>query len=109
VIMPSFNYNALADSDIAAIVGYLRNLEPVRNEIPPVSFNAVAKVMMAMGAFGPGSIQEPITAPKVVLLPVRLNTASIWLLWEPAPIATKRIWRADRSPFPSPARPSQRT
>lgn len=65
VIMPSYNYNALSDSDVAAIIGYLRNLEPVHNEIPPVSFNVVAKVMMAMGAFGPSSIQEPVTASRV--------------------------------------------
>lgn len=64
VVMPAYNYKALSDADVAAIIGYLRNLEPVHHEIPPISANIVAKVMMAMGAFGPSSVGEPITAPK---------------------------------------------
>jgi mono/diheme cytochrome c family protein len=63
VIMPSYNYKALSDADVAAVIGYLRNLEPVKNEIPPLSINLFGKVMMAIGAFGPGSVGEPITAP----------------------------------------------
>jgi mono/diheme cytochrome c family protein len=64
VVMPAYNYHALSDADVATIVGYLRSLQPVRNEIPPFSANMVAKIMMAMGAFGPGSVGEPITAPQ---------------------------------------------
>jgi mono/diheme cytochrome c family protein len=64
VVMPAYNYHALSDADVAAIVGYLRSLPPVHNEIPPFSANIVAKIMMAMGAFGPGSVGEPITAPQ---------------------------------------------
>lgn len=64
VVMPAFNYHALSDADVAAIIGYLRSLEPVHHEIPPFSANIVAKIMLAMGAFGPSSVMEPITAPR---------------------------------------------
>lgn len=64
VIMPSANYRALSDADVAAVVGYLRNLEPVRNEVPPLQVNMVGKVFNALGMFGPGSVGEPLTAPQ---------------------------------------------
>jgi len=64
VVMPAYNYHALSDADVAAMVGYLRSLQPVHHEIPPFSANIIAKIMMAMGAFGPSSVGEPITAPK---------------------------------------------
>jgi mono/diheme cytochrome c family protein len=51
VIMPSYNYHVLSDADIAAIIGYLRSLDPVHNEIPP-QVNAVGKVMSALGMLG---------------------------------------------------------
>ena len=66
IIMPSASYHSLSDADVAAVVGYLRSLEPVRNEIPPLQVNMVAKVFMALGVFGPGSVSEPITAPQEV-------------------------------------------
>jgi len=63
VVMPAYNYHALSDADVAAMIGYLRNLQPVRHEIPPFSANIVGKVMMAFGAFGPSSVGTPITTP----------------------------------------------
>lgn len=62
MVMPAYNYHVLSDADVAAIIGYLRNLEPVHNEIPPFSANLLAKVMAAMGTFGPSSVGEPITS-----------------------------------------------
>jgi mono/diheme cytochrome c family protein len=64
IIMPSYNYNALSDADVAAIVGYLRGLEPVSREIPPIRLNWVGKIMLALGAFGQKILQEPITAAR---------------------------------------------
>jgi len=64
VVMPAYNYHALSDADVAAMVGYLRFLQPIHNEIPPFYANVVAKIMMAVGAFGPGSVGQPITAPQ---------------------------------------------
>ena len=65
VVMPSYSYHVLSDADVAAIVGYLRSLEPVRNPIPPISVNAVGKVMGALGLMGPRSLQAPITSSQI--------------------------------------------
>src|SRR5690606_30225998 len=35
VVMPSEDYAALTDADLAALVGYLRQLPPVDREVPP--------------------------------------------------------------------------
>jgi len=64
IIMPAKNYNALSDADVAAVIAYLRSLEPVRNEVPELQLNAIAKVMLAVGMFGPSNVGEPITAAK---------------------------------------------
>jgi mono/diheme cytochrome c family protein len=69
VIMPSHNYHALSDEDVAAVVGYLRGIEPVRNEVPPVDGNLVAKILLALGIFGPNPVGEPITQPQVAPQP----------------------------------------
>lgn len=61
VIMPSYNYRALSDEDVAAVVGYLRDFEPVVNEVPAVDGNLVAKILLALGMFGPDPVGDPIT------------------------------------------------
>lgn len=61
VIMPSAHYTVLSDADVAAIVGYLRMLEPVDHEVPPLQLNWAAKIMLALGVFGPSPLQDPIT------------------------------------------------
>lgn len=65
VAMPSYSYNALSDADVAAVVGYLRSLEPIRNEVPQLDGNIVAKIMLALGMFGPDPMGEPITQIQV--------------------------------------------
>jgi mono/diheme cytochrome c family protein len=69
MIMPSANYHVLSDADVAAIVGYLRGLEPVRNKVPPLQVNLVGKVMNALGMFGQGAVGEPFSAPQQAPLP----------------------------------------
>jgi len=61
VIMPSANFHIMSDQDVAALVGYLRSLEPVKNEIPPIQLNAIAKAMLALGIFGTSPVGKPIT------------------------------------------------
>jgi mono/diheme cytochrome c family protein len=61
VIMPSYNYRALSDEDIAAVIGYLRSLEPIENEVPEMGGNLMAKILLALGMFGPDPVGEPIT------------------------------------------------
>ena len=61
VIMPAANYHNMSDTDVAALVGYLRGLEAVSNEISPIQLNAIAKTMLAMGIFGTSPVGKPIT------------------------------------------------
>ena len=61
VIMPSYAFHNLSDADVAAIVGYLRSLEPVSNPIPDVELNLVGKIAFTTGFVGPASPTEPIT------------------------------------------------
>lgn len=63
LIMPSTVYRGLSDADTAAILGYLRSLEPVRNEVAPLEMNTFTKVMVALGQFFPRNPQSAITAP----------------------------------------------
>jgi mono/diheme cytochrome c family protein len=62
-IMPSVMFRNLSDADVAAIVGYLRSLKPVRNAIPPVEANVVGKVVLAIGLFEPPNPAPVISAP----------------------------------------------
>ena len=61
VIMPSYSYRALSDEDVAAVVGYLRGSEAVVNEVPDVGGNLIAKILLALGMFGPDPVGDPIT------------------------------------------------
>lgn len=65
VVMPSYNYVSLSDADVSAIIGYLRNLEPVNNPIPSFKANTFAKMMMVFGTFGPNPVQPAITATQI--------------------------------------------
>jgi mono/diheme cytochrome c family protein len=69
VVMPSFNFHRLADADVAAIIGYLRSVEPVNNPIPTFTANPVGKTVAALGLLGPSSIGEPIAAAQVAPTP----------------------------------------
>lgn len=69
VIMPAYSYHAMSDKDVAAVVAYLRKLEPVRNEIPPLQVNSIGKIMLAFGLFGPSPVSAPITEPRVAPQP----------------------------------------
>lgn len=80
-IMPSQQLRVLSNADVAAIVGYLRTLEPVRNPLPPLSANALAKPMLAMHLMVPGTVSEPITEAQVAPEPgtVEYGEYLVWL------------------------------
>ena len=63
-IMPSYHLNALSDEDVAAMVGYLRSLEPVENDVPPLQLNTAGRIMLAFGVIGAEALQDPITEPQ---------------------------------------------
>lgn len=61
VVMPYDNYRVMSDADIAAIIGYLCNLEPVNNPVPEFQAHLGAKMMLTLGMFGQDALQAPIT------------------------------------------------
>ena len=61
IIMPAFNYHVMSDADVAAVVGYLRSLQPVQNTLPATTGNLPAKILLALGAYGPNPLGNPIT------------------------------------------------
>jgi mono/diheme cytochrome c family protein len=46
LIMPSWSYAALSDSDAASLVAYVRSLAPVDRETPPVRLGPVGRVLV---------------------------------------------------------------
>ena len=62
IVMPAEMYRYLPDQELSAVLGYLRTLEPVQNEIPPFQANAFAKGLISIGLLGPRNPPEPIAA-----------------------------------------------
>jgi mono/diheme cytochrome c family protein len=50
--MPSDYFNKISDSDLGAIVAYLKSLPPVDNERTTVEINLPARLLIDLGAFG---------------------------------------------------------
>ena len=50
--MPSDHYNAITDTDLGAMISFLRRLPPVDNERTRVELNPVARLLIAIGLFG---------------------------------------------------------
>jgi mono/diheme cytochrome c family protein len=48
-IMPSAMYHRLSDSDVAAIIAYVRSVPPIDREHPRPSFGPVGRVLLALG------------------------------------------------------------
>lgn len=53
MIMPSRAYNELADDEAAAIIGYIKSLAPVDNELPKSQLRPLGIVLTGAGAFDP--------------------------------------------------------
>jgi len=52
MIMPSKAYWHFSGNDLSAIIAYVKTAPPVDNDLGEKSFSAVAKIMLAAGAFG---------------------------------------------------------
>jgi mono/diheme cytochrome c family protein len=63
VMMPSGNYGVLSDADVAAIVGYLRSMEPVHNELPNFDANIFGKMMIVSGVIPFPEKGNPLSGP----------------------------------------------
>lgn len=64
VIMPSEVFHGLSDTDVQAIVAYLRSQPAVQPSTPPTKLNVVAALFIGSGVFHT-SAQVPITQPIV--------------------------------------------
>jgi mono/diheme cytochrome c family protein len=64
VIMPSEVFHNLSDTDVQAIVAYLRSQPAVQPSTPPTKLNVVAALFIGSGVFQT-SAQVPITQPIV--------------------------------------------
>lgn len=45
--LPFMNYQRLSDSDLTAIISYLRSQDPVKRELPPSKYNFLGKLSLA--------------------------------------------------------------
>lgn len=52
-IMPSSVFSYLSDEDTAALIAYLKTVEPVENEVPPTQMHALGRILTGVGAFDP--------------------------------------------------------
>jgi mono/diheme cytochrome c family protein len=64
VIMPSEVFHNLSDTDVQAIVAYLRSQPAVQPRTPPTKLNVIAALFIGAGVFQT-SAQVPITQPVV--------------------------------------------
>lgn len=62
LIMPSLAYNGIADEDMAAIIAYLRSLEPIDNSLPTTEVRTMGR-MLAAGPLDPGFEVNPARSP----------------------------------------------
>jgi cytochrome c553 len=60
LVMPSYAYAHLSDSDLGAMIAYLKQLPPVDNELPPFRLRPLGRALVAAGVF-----DEEIVAHKV--------------------------------------------
>lgn len=49
IVMPSEVFTNLAESDLGAMIAYLRQLPPVDREVPPSRFGPLGRALLAMG------------------------------------------------------------
>jgi mono/diheme cytochrome c family protein len=52
IFMPSDYFNRISDTDLGAIIAYLRSLPPVDNERTAVEINLPARLLIDLGVFG---------------------------------------------------------
>ena len=60
VLFPIMPFQGLSDADLTAIISYLRTLPPVKNEVKPMNFTFLYKMLVAIGMIEP---EGPSTTP----------------------------------------------
>lgn len=68
IIMPSQEYYHFGDEDLGAVIAYLKQVEPVNNELPERRIGMMGRVMTALGQFPPlPAAIIPHDAPRVAM------------------------------------------
>ena len=67
--MPSENFNAYSDEDLAALIAYLKQLPPVDNELPTTQPGWLAKVFLGTGLYTPPAVALDPEAPHAATAP----------------------------------------
>ena len=93
IIMPSEIFRDLSDTDVQAIVAYLRSQPAVPPGTPPTRLNVLAALFVGSGMF-PTSAQAPITRP--VVAPPRAPRPTTASTWSRSPAATRVMARTSR-------------
>jgi mono/diheme cytochrome c family protein len=58
VLMPARHFYYLSDSDLGALIAYLKSLPPVDNTLPPTDLGPLGRVMLAIGQLPPDAIPD---------------------------------------------------
>jgi mono/diheme cytochrome c family protein len=61
VIMPSRSFSNLSDEDLGMLIAYLKTLEPVDNEMPPLNLGPLGRLMLGLG-------EAPFNTPDVIMI-----------------------------------------
>jgi len=72
-------YHDLGDTDVLAIVAYVRTLAPVRRDVPARELSFIAKALIAFGMIAP---EAPITAAVVAPLPGSTVEYGRYVAWQ---------------------------
>jgi cytochrome c553 len=51
IVMPSYAYAHLSDSDLGSMIAYLKQVPPMDNELPPFRLRPLGRALVAAGAF----------------------------------------------------------
>jgi cytochrome c553 len=64
LIMPSTAFNHLSDADAAALIAYLKTVEPVENDVPPTAVKPLGHVLAGLGEIDPAA-EVALTLPDI--------------------------------------------
>lgn len=74
-VMPSEDFQLMSDQELSDIIAYIRSQPPVDNEVPPISFGPLGKILVATGQFkASADVISSHDAPHISVPPVAAAT-----------------------------------
>lgn len=68
LIIPSVEMGHFSDADLGMLIGYLKSLPPVDNELPESSFGPLGRVLLLLGMLPPETIPAELIDPETEFL-----------------------------------------